>query len=56
MAQNLCRGSKTGEDLVQLNQMIKDIEEAVAELSNQIDEPVEILKALKMNEKEKSSL
>ena len=29
------RGSKTGEDLVQL---IKDTEEAVAELSNQIDE------------------
>ena len=32
------RGSKTGEDLVQLNQMIKDTEEAVAELSNKIDE------------------
>ena len=31
------RGSKTGEDLVQLNQMIRDIEEAVAELSNRID-------------------
>ena len=32
------KGSKTGEDLIQLNQMIKDTEEAVAELSNQIDE------------------
>ena len=32
------RESRTGEDLVQLNQMIQDTEGAVAELSNQIDE------------------
>ena len=38
MAHQAKKVYKTGEDLVQLNQMIKDIEEAVAEFSNQIDE------------------
>ena len=39
------RESKTGEDLVQLEQMIKDAEESVTELSNQIDKLERKIKA-----------
>ena len=39
------RESKTGKDLVQLEEMIKEAEEAITELSNQIDELERKIKA-----------
>ena len=39
------RGSKTGEDLVQLNQIIRDIKETIAELSYRITELEKKIKA-----------